>query len=225
MVYKKSYRKKKTFRKRKYVRKNRLRNVVPTGAAPVARKHIVRLKYCDTKTFSVAPDSVQSIVFRLNSLYDPDETSTGHQPYGFDQLSALFNRYRVYKFSWHVNFAGSNNRLHMAVCPINGNTTFGDFISLAEQPLAISKAMSFDGGFPVNFKGRVYLPKLSGVTSVQYKTDDRYSAIVTGDPAEIMNLHIMVYNPTTGLDSVTTSCNVTLIYHSELFDPRVLDTS
>jgi len=224
MVFKKTYRKKRTFRRRKYRgRKNRLRNVVPSGAAPIARKHIVRLKYSDILPLSVGAGATISRTFNLNGLYDPDDTNIGHQPYGYDQLSTLFNRYRVYKTTWHVSFAGSNDRLHLVVAPVNGNTTFADFIALAEMPLAVSKSMSFDGGYPVNFKGRVYLPKLNGATSVQYKTDDRFSSIVSDNPAEIMQLHILLYNPT--LVTVVTSFNLTMIFYSEFYDPKILDTS
>lgn len=35
--------------------------------------------------------------FRLNSLYDPDYTGTGHQPRFFDQWSAIYGSYNVYK--------------------------------------------------------------------------------------------------------------------------------
>jgi len=33
--------------------------------------------------------------FNANSLYDPDQTGTGHQPNGYDTLSALYSRYLV----------------------------------------------------------------------------------------------------------------------------------
>jgi hypothetical protein len=34
-------------------------------------------------------------IFRLNSLYDPDAATGGHQPIGFDQLSPLYTYYTV----------------------------------------------------------------------------------------------------------------------------------
>jgi hypothetical protein len=33
--------------------------------------------------------------FRTTAVYDPDYTGTGHQPYGFDQHSRLYNHYIV----------------------------------------------------------------------------------------------------------------------------------
>lgn len=33
--------------------------------------------------------------YRMNSMYDPDLTSTGHQPYGFDEMMVLYTYYQV----------------------------------------------------------------------------------------------------------------------------------
>lgn len=33
--------------------------------------------------------------FRANGMYDPDISGVGHQPYGFDQLMAMYRRYEV----------------------------------------------------------------------------------------------------------------------------------
>lgn len=36
-------------------------------------------------------------VFRANSCFDPDQTGTGHQPFGWDQYTPFWNRYCVVK--------------------------------------------------------------------------------------------------------------------------------
>ncbi len=38
----------------------------------------------------------QTHTFRGNSLFDPDRTGTGNQPYGFDQWAAFYGKYRVH---------------------------------------------------------------------------------------------------------------------------------
>jgi len=203
--------------------KHRLANYVPSGASPVAKKHICRLKYSQIDAWSVATLNTATQFYRLNSLFDPDATGGGHQPYGFDQLAALFAHYRVYKCKWHIEFSGSNDRLHICVLPINGINASTTIPAVSEQPLAVTKAMSFNGGFPIKFKGSAYLPKLTGASSVQYRTDDRYSAAVSASPTEAMQLGIYVYNP--GASTVATSCNVTLVYYSEMYDPITLGQS
>ena len=55
---------------------------------------------------------------RMNSLFDPDQTGTGHQPYYFDQFAALYNRYTV--FYWEASMADypqrhSRSRTHQVV--------------------------------------------------------------------------------------------------------------
>lgn len=35
--------------------------------------------------------------YNLNNLFDPDATSVGHQPNGFDQMTPIYNRYAVYQ--------------------------------------------------------------------------------------------------------------------------------
>lgn len=54
-----------------------------------------KLLYCDVITMSSALGAVADWVYRMNSLYDPDYTSTGHQPQWYDQLSAVYDHYRV----------------------------------------------------------------------------------------------------------------------------------
>lgn len=223
MVYKKQRKnmRKKPYRRR-YNKYRKLRNKVPNGASPVAAKHVVKLKYSDTIDWSVTTLNTGLQVFRLNSVYDPDLTSAGHQPYGYDQLTALFTHYRVFKCSWHIQFAPSNDRVHICVLPVNGNSPT-TFTLAGESPRAVTKAMGYNGGVPCNFKGTCYLPRLTGATSVQYRTDDRYSSANNNNPTELMQLAILVYNPT-GV-TIDTSMSVTLSYHTEFYDPILLGQS
>lgn len=83
-------------KKRKSTRRTRKRNNIPLGGFP--EKKTVRLKYVDFISLdSSALGSATPTVhhFRANSLYDPDYSSTGHQPRGFDEHALLYDHYTV----------------------------------------------------------------------------------------------------------------------------------
>lgn len=55
----------------------------------------VKLRYVDSFPLTSTTGGITSTTFRMNSLFDPDFTYTGHQPYGFDQWAALYTTYVV----------------------------------------------------------------------------------------------------------------------------------
>lgn len=181
------------------------------------------MRYCDTIAWSLSAGTTQVQQFRMNSTFDPDVTGSGHQPYGRDQLAALFNHYRVFRCAWHIEFAPSNDRLIVAVVPINGTTIPATVGDAAELPMARTKAMSFGGGPPCKFFGTTYLPKLAGVTSAHYRADDLYAAAVGTDPAEGLYLNIVVNNPS--LSTVVTTMQAVITYWVEWYDPITVGPS
>lgn len=65
--------------------------------APFPIKKRVKMDYCTTflATPPTLANSVSTTTFRFNSLFDPDATIGGHQPYGFDQWMAMYTRFTV----------------------------------------------------------------------------------------------------------------------------------
>ena len=55
----------------------------------------VCLKYVQTIALNPSAGAVVGHRFRVNSLYDPDLSGTGHQPRGHDQLSVIYSKYLV----------------------------------------------------------------------------------------------------------------------------------
>lgn len=94
------YRRKRTFRKKRPARTRRYRrralaNYNPAPARPFADKYRCNLRYCQTGSIDPSNTNFAFHTFCVNSLYDPDTTGGGHQPMGFDQLAAIYNRYLV----------------------------------------------------------------------------------------------------------------------------------
>lgn len=92
-IKRKTYKKpgpKKTKRMRRYRRKTNLNSWYPFNASRTAK-----LRYCEQFIIDPGVSTIGNYVFAANGLYDPNTTGVGHQPYGFDQLMALYNEYTV----------------------------------------------------------------------------------------------------------------------------------
>jgi len=67
------------------------------GFSGIARTRKAVLKYAGEVTITAGGPANASHVFRLNSIFDPDYSSIGHQPMAHDQWSQLYQRYTVVK--------------------------------------------------------------------------------------------------------------------------------
>lgn len=68
-----------------------------------------KLVYADKINLSLSSGGPNYYSFRMNSLFDPDYTGTGHQPQWFDQLAAIYRNYRVKGSKITVTFGSNAN--------------------------------------------------------------------------------------------------------------------
>lgn len=59
------------------------------------KKMVMTHKYSEIAQITSATGNVGIYQYRANGMYDPNITGTGHQPYYFDQMSALYDHYTV----------------------------------------------------------------------------------------------------------------------------------
>lgn len=83
--------------KRRLFRKRSRRQTIRLYKSPIPNRTIAKLRYCDALQLA-APGTLgafSTYVYRANDLFDPDHTSTGHQPMGFDQLMQTYQHFTV----------------------------------------------------------------------------------------------------------------------------------
>lgn len=82
-------------------------------ADPFPNKQFAIMRYSENITLDATVTTPSSYVFRANSIFDPNFTGIGHQPYGHDQYAAIYKYYRVKKAVITVSSAstGANNVL------------------------------------------------------------------------------------------------------------------
>jgi len=185
------------------------------------------LKYTDRLTISLATVTATTYVYNLNGCFDPDRTGTGHQPYGYDIVATLYNRYRVRKTKWAIVFAPSSSSYNLGVLPLNGLLAASPvdsltFLNARENPRCKGWIQGASGQSYCK-RGGVNLASLNGVQPVEYLADDRFESAMTANPTEVMVLELLFYNP--GGSTITINVDVTIEFYVDIHDPISLGGS
>ncbi len=87
------------------------RRVFAPRRSLLGNSRVVKLKYCETTQIPVDLIGLPGLVaFNILNIQDPNFSSGGHQPRGYDQLESLWNRYNVLGARITVNFMPSNTQ-------------------------------------------------------------------------------------------------------------------
>ena len=190
---------------------------------PLDPRIITDLHYCEdvAVTTSAGPGFV-NYDWNLNSLFDPNSTGTGHQPRGYDQMTALYNRYRVYYVRWQVTATVTNSAdgCLLAVMPSN-NASPGTWNDVVEQTYGKFKSIDRQDGTTIY--GGISMAQLNGKSPAQYAASDNTGSLVTGSPTEQLILHTAILN--TAGAAVTYHINIRLVFDCEFSDPIQLNQS
>lgn len=203
--------KKKQWKRKPRVTRKPRQVTVNRALQPLPQRYLCKLKYSQTFNLT-ALNSVQQ--FNLNSLYDPDRTGVGHQPNSFDQLAALYNRYRVINSSYVINVTASSP---VRVAAIAANNSFlpASLSDVVERPRS-KWIVQHPGGNTQYLKGNCYIPSLMGRNKAEYMADDNYQATTTASPSELALLNI--YGKALNDDSVEIAGVITMTFFVEFFD-------
>lgn len=211
------------YRRRKNYRNRQQSRMVPiTTGLPDAT--YMKLKYTSFITLAGTPTA--SYVFAGNSCYDPDVTSTGLQPLGFDQWSAFYERYLVYGSSIKVHFLNNNNAAPNANILLNVTPTDDNVARTYREwdnyPFNRSKMVGLNtGGYSGAYiKNYMSTKKIYGETHL----DDVYQADVTNNPNRAWYWHIQAdaFDQTS---AISLSCKVEITYYVKMTQRVELTTS
>lgn len=179
------------------------------------------LRYADVVTLS--PGGVVSKhVFSMNSLFDPDVTATGHQPFFYDQLTTQYNKYVVLGAKLTAQFmrrkimaTTSTGTLVVGTVGDNNGTTSGTLSTLMELNTGNSMLMPIQDGGPSSVVlYQFYSPEKSlGID----REDDTVSALVTASPSK--QWYATVWAQDTGDDLGSVSVKVQIEYTVRFYEP------
>lgn len=191
----------------------------------------VKLTYYMAFNSTHALGQAQIYQYRGNSVFDPDYSSTGGQPNGFDQWKAFYGKYRV---------SGSSCRI-ISVVPgstaMSGTDAVGVSVVLAPsnvttitgpQDLAeivYSKIRSSTYYTPVReLKSYMSTAKMLGVNKKSVEDEDNNSALISANPANQWYWNVMIIPSNTGATYYWFT-SVKLTYYTEFYSRLDLGTS
>lgn len=158
-------------RKRNYRRSRGRRNknlsrpingAINLRQSPLPENFKTCLRYTEYDKLDIfTANAISPLIFTLNGLYDPNITLTGHQPRGYDQLMAFYNRYMVIGAKATIEMINTN------VYPVE--------VGYSLLSTSVSKTYMSD--------------YMEGATDSQYQTlggagssNDRYKAVINFSP-------------------------------------------
>jgi len=166
-------RKAKTKAKRpwKYYRKKTFKTKIPSS---IANNMLVKLKYVENLVFDLSNVYPQiHTIYRVNDLYDPNYSSTGHQPYLRDQLYTLYNIARCLSSRITVQFVSeAPNIINVVLFPLATTTAESNFFVGAERPGGKSQIMNHVSRTFLQAKTSTH--KALGVPRAAIKNNEEY---------------------------------------------------
>jgi hypothetical protein len=151
----------------------------------------VKLKYVDQFVLNPTSASTDNYVFRANSLFDPNYTGTGHQPYGYDQWATFYSSWVVERCV--LTFTCTPPNLSTAAPQIDNSilyivkrrsdpNAFTDINTAIEDPFCVRYVMTT--GYQKQPKLRVAIdcPTFFGVAKEVYLSSQEYSGATGSNP-------------------------------------------
>lgn len=224
---KKTFLKNKSSKRKSYYSKNTSIGVFKryNVSDPFRPFYNCRMTYTTTDVLSVGAVGVFGTekIFRLNSLYDPDYSGTGHQPYGFDQLAGLYRKYMVNAIKISIVFDDPDqDSLVVAVQlqPSSSSQTLtgSDADAVKERPMAVTRCINNTGSQIVRVNQYMTMSKIEGISPLQWKTQmDQYGALATANPTLTPYIRLAVGNVRSS-GSGTIVARTTLTFYTKWWD-------
>lgn len=185
-----------------------------------ADRKFVTLRYNDLRNLS---GIVTNYDYRANSLYDPDSTGVGAQPLGFDQLAALYTRYRVHGCRISVQSVNEGVSANVVVvAPADTSTTISGIAQAIEAPYACWRLLPANQRYPTKLSCYLSTKKKFGLKAIDNAED--LASLTTTNPSEQW-FFTLITGDVGGIQDNITRHVVTLEYFCEFFDRRDLTRS
>jgi len=150
------------------------------------------LRYAETISISISA-GISSYVWSCNSLYDPNTSGAGHQPYYFDQLTTIYNHYTVLKSRFRVVVYSDTSKYYTVSLFVNDDASAGISNNYAaiERPGSVTKVFNPQISEPPTLYSSWDAVKAFGPSPM---ANDNLQGSSAASPTETQNYHVVIYD-------------------------------
>lgn len=215
------------------------RSLTPAFGGPFGQVFDTELSYCDYFNMNPSIGAATSTLFLANGIYDPTFALGGHQPHGFDQLSAIYDSWQVISSTMEcvlypqistTAIVGGNGPINnqligsfMSVCVrdkpevLTGALT--TLVDILERPNMVTKFVNSNDS-PTAIRASFSMPKFYGRT--RGLDDAEITGTGTADPNDKVYYHIIFGPPEGGSNLDSHQFVIRIKYKCRFFNPRNL---
>ncbi len=225
------------YKKKQYKRKNKKTangfNTIARMGHFVAPSMMVKLKYVEQ--ISIDPQTAGqpgNYYFRMNSLFDPNYSNVGHQPYGYDQIVNLgYQKYIVLGAKINIKSIMPNDG--QVVSTKYNQLIVASTIKTSPSTVLLSTQNILENGESrYHTTNQTYMKshtnyfsakKFFGVTDV--KDNEDLGGAVNGNPQDVAYCRISAMPVDNNIDAFRVSCLITIEYLAYFHDRAVIPGS
>ena len=196
---------------------------------PLPFSRTVRLRYNEYVTFNPA-GSIATYQFSANSLYDPNATLGGHQPFMYDKMAENYNHYLVLGSKITVTFwtedaagiygaiAGIKLADDLSIAPTGGVQTVIEH-GPKYSTWKFLRTNAHDNHNPVTLSKTFSAKKFFGLKDVKDNRGEMGAAI-NANPTESAYFILFASHPDQATDLPVIHANVTIDYIANFSEPK-----
>jgi len=199
----------------------------PRGRRAALRKNpfptsvVVRMRYSGQCENAPSAAAIDDYTFRANSIFDPDYTGAGHQPYGHDQYQMIYNHYKVIKSKITVTFISTSvTQTGSAVCgiAIKDDTTMEQNLDTIREAKGSRYGILPAGGklkLTLGYNMKIMYPEIFQAATAMFganPTEDAFFQVFSGPISGVIT-------------PATVSCIVTIDYTVKCWELKDLGQS
>lgn len=226
MPKRKRYSYKRRSRKKRSRRRSARISRVPAGM--LGKKFGHAFRYVDRIVLNPGTGTTAFHTFRFNDLYDPDYTSGGHQPIGFDQLMVWYNHFTVLGGKLKATFVSRSSG------EVTGNAIVGIQITSGPNPTILANDIYEEGKSKSAIMMNSYSSGKKTITSKcsfskflgqKVLQEDNNAGTISASPNEIVYVHVWATGVNAGDDPFGIDVLVELDQYAVLHEPTTIGGS